>query len=152
MKQYVSLKTPWYPVTILTWYWMIETRYCSWFGTGYDPVVHRYTYLTGCTRYPSPTYIIVQGSVTNEFILSSKNLGPTLLHKCVVPPIHRKMSESIIIITIHTLQDFMCLIHSSTTSTIMFDDILLFFSIFLVLGHLQSVSSGWFPSPLSVRV
>ncbi len=39
-----------------------STRYCSWPGTGYDPVVHRYTYLTGYTRYLSPSWVIVQGS------------------------------------------------------------------------------------------
>ncbi len=58
---------------------------------------------------------------------------PTLFQKCVVPSKHRRTSESII--TIHSLQDFTYLICSFTASSIMFDDLILFLSIFLVRFH-----------------
>ncbi len=47
--------TPLYLITIITWYLVIPgAKYCSSPGTRYDSVVHKYPYLTGCTRYPSP--------------------------------------------------------------------------------------------------
>ncbi len=33
-----------------------RTRYCSCSGTRYDPVVRRYTYLIGCTKYLAPRW------------------------------------------------------------------------------------------------